>query len=102
RRRHTSWPRDWSSDVCSSDLDLHVAVPALPRRELEAGQRLHLHVDGEQIEAGVRAFLGDVIEEIAADDALAHEAAVAVGEHRERSEERRVGKESRWGEAQRY
>src|SRR5690625_6376833 len=19
-RRHTSWPRDWSSDVCSSDL----------------------------------------------------------------------------------
>src|SRR5437867_7638505 len=22
RRRHTSWPRDWSSDVCSSDLDL--------------------------------------------------------------------------------
>src|SRR5207253_4551055 len=19
--RHTSWPRDWSSDVCSSDLD---------------------------------------------------------------------------------
>src|SRR5215208_8520134 len=23
RRRHTRWPRDWSSDVCSSDL-LHV------------------------------------------------------------------------------
>src|SRR6266508_5777769 len=25
RRRHTRWPRDWSSDVCSSDLgaDLH-------------------------------------------------------------------------------
>src|SRR5207253_3388042 len=22
RRRHTRWPRDWSSDVCSSDLDL--------------------------------------------------------------------------------
>src|SRR5215208_1648029 len=21
RRRHTIWPRDWSSDVCSSDLD---------------------------------------------------------------------------------
>src|SRR5207253_6532799 len=20
RRRHTGWPRDWSSDVCSSDL----------------------------------------------------------------------------------
>src|SRR5215510_8918424 len=22
RRRHTRWPRDWSSDVCSSDLDV--------------------------------------------------------------------------------
>src|SRR5439155_13676977 len=24
RRRHTSWPRDWSSDVCSSDLVISV------------------------------------------------------------------------------
>src|SRR6266702_6604643 len=24
RRRHTSWPRDWSSDVCSSDLAVFV------------------------------------------------------------------------------
>src|SRR5207253_3431253 len=22
-RRHTRWPRDWSSDVCSSDLEQH-------------------------------------------------------------------------------
>src|SRR5690625_4618364 len=22
RRRHTRWPRDWSSDVCSSDLSV--------------------------------------------------------------------------------
>src|SRR5439155_15215067 len=27
-RRHTRWPRDWSSDVCSSDLQL----PPLCRR----------------------------------------------------------------------
>src|SRR5207253_7754195 len=27
RRRHTRWPRDWSSDVCSSDLGTtHIAV----------------------------------------------------------------------------
>src|SRR5690625_4398305 len=26
RRRHTRWPRDWSSDVCSSDLEYPVAV----------------------------------------------------------------------------
>src|SRR5207253_5391197 len=25
RRRHTSWPRDWSSDVCSSDLILRAS-----------------------------------------------------------------------------
>src|SRR5690625_2643396 len=31
RRRHTSWPRDWSSDVCSSDL------AARGRRALPAG-----------------------------------------------------------------
>src|SRR5439155_11688430 len=29
RRRHTSWPRDWSSDVCSSDL--FVLPESLPK-----------------------------------------------------------------------
>src|SRR5690625_4985705 len=27
RGRHTSWPRDWSSDVCSSDLSGSMASP---------------------------------------------------------------------------
>src|SRR5437660_1578541 len=27
RRRHTRWPRDWSSDVCSSDLTLQTPTP---------------------------------------------------------------------------
>src|SRR5439155_4251323 len=37
RRRHTRWPRDWSSDVCSSDLMIADSavrasiVPAIPR-----------------------------------------------------------------------
>src|SRR5690625_1106795 len=26
RRRHTRWPRDWSSDVCSSDLGDHMLI----------------------------------------------------------------------------
>src|SRR6266508_334368 len=30
RRRHTRWPRDWSSDVCSSDLGRRPALA--PRR----------------------------------------------------------------------
>src|SRR5690625_6810025 len=28
RRRHTRWPRDWSSDVCSSDLSAEPAPDA--------------------------------------------------------------------------
>src|SRR6266508_6177085 len=27
RRRHTRWPRDWSSDVCSSDLRVAAKMP---------------------------------------------------------------------------
>src|SRR5690625_5778673 len=26
RRRHTRWPRDWSSDVCSSDLGARLVL----------------------------------------------------------------------------
>src|SRR5438876_2858507 len=32
RRRHTRWTGDWSSDVCSSDLD--VVMPEMNGREL--------------------------------------------------------------------
>src|SRR5215510_16406224 len=43
RRRHTRWPRDWSSDVCSSDLHLRRLirpelgghVPHTPRHDDE-------------------------------------------------------------------
>src|SRR5207253_6567360 len=37
RRRHTRWPRDWSSDVCSSDLIRAKAAMAVwPRDAHEA------------------------------------------------------------------
>src|SRR5690625_4374817 len=44
RRRHTSWPRDWSSDVCSSDLsallsdleDTFMPTALTPSREQSA------------------------------------------------------------------
>src|SRR5437870_10964894 len=41
RRRHTRWPRDWSSDVCSSDLERALARrnDDLVRRQ-PAGQRV--------------------------------------------------------------
>src|SRR5690625_5693183 len=37
RRRHTRWPRDWSSDVCSSDLQPK-AIKRLVE-QIQAGQR---------------------------------------------------------------
>src|SRR5690606_40955677 len=36
RRRHTRFSRDWSSDVCSSDLQVHDAlVFSIPKDRLE-------------------------------------------------------------------
>src|SRR3712207_9029214 len=50
RRRHTRYWRDWSSDVCSSDLDPRVEqlaheVPGLPAPELHRAQRTPLDLD---------------------------------------------------------
>src|SRR6266508_5520130 len=38
RRRHTRWPRDWSSDVCSSDLEVTRSGEQLQR---EVGEIQH-------------------------------------------------------------
>src|SRR5690606_14538300 len=42
RRRHTSFSRDWSSDVCSSDLDIFVENGVLTKREIEARNEIKL------------------------------------------------------------
>src|SRR5437870_1633136 len=71
RRRHTRWPRDWSSDVCSSDL-----AECLSLENYEAQrQTLGLLLDRNMISS----FAASIRRAI-------------------RSEERRVGKEcrSRW------
>src|SRR3712207_7584191 len=86
RRRHTRYWRDWSSDVCSSDL---VGV-----RELDE--------IGDELVAAAADHRGDGVLHLER-----HERVVAVGVAdavqlrggpAERSEERRVGKEcrSRW------
>src|SRR5690625_7427852 len=52
RRRHTRWPRDWSSDVCSSDLAQRVQSPARPvadgrgMGDRHGGCRLHRLLGG--------------------------------------------------------
>src|SRR5437879_7899919 len=80
RRRHTRYIGDWSSDVCSSDLsDFEHALDLL--------RRAHGAAAGWAV--GLAA--GDL--EVAGASALDRTV-------RERSEERRVGKESRsWGAA---
>src|SRR5690625_7494873 len=53
RRRHKRWPRDWSSDVCSSDLilDPHLVLDGLEVRvqdaEARAGADLDTDADAE-------------------------------------------------------
>src|SRR5690606_40615172 len=80
RRRHTRFSRDWSSDVCSSDL----AEPVRSQREAE-GTR------GSQL-AGTRAPVA-----VRAWQRVTQVAGVSVGSvfapPAPRSEERRVGRE---------
>src|SRR5256885_5291954 len=86
RRRHTRLQGDWSSDVCSSDLErnkernLHrpstdeLVLPMLESAELKVGEDFFLCFSPERVDPGNPKF------------------------NTSRSEERRVGKEcrSRW------
>ncbi len=61
---------------------LEVAVAGLPARVLVAGQRLHLHVDRQQVEAGVEPFLAEhLLQEEVREHPLPLEASLQVREH---------------------
>src|SRR5437870_4956375 len=79
RRRHTRWPRDWSSDVCSSDLALRRVAGDLVERP--ADDLFRLPIDRVFAVAGA----GTVV------TGSTWSGSVRVGDTR--SEERRVGKE---------
>src|SRR5438128_7863454 len=82
RRRHTRCYRDWSSDVCSSDLKFVTWV-----RTVMASRRQESDARATAIVDGIRRAIAEVVASGTA----------VVGDIR--SEERRVGKESRawWG-----
>src|SRR5437870_13545205 len=86
RRRHTRWPRDWSSDVCSSDLSTTAEVVAAKNAVLVTTRAMASFVHNKV--AAVRGG-GKPMD-------FCSTLAVTVPV---RSEERRVGKEcrSRWG-----
>src|SRR5439155_10935784 len=85
RRRHTRWPRDWSSDVCSSDLKFFFPEPSTGP-DLIFFIRFH---DGTSIpiicQVKLRFSVRAGIALSSTDPALFY-----------RSEERRVGKECRF------
>src|SRR2546421_9518115 len=80
RRRHTRSDRDWSSDVCSSDLLAALVGDVMDTSRIVAGTFTYRFGDVD---------LGALVRDSVATVALAQD---------ERSEERRVGKEcrSRW------
>src|SRR5437870_13195100 len=45
RRRHTRWPRDWSSDVCSSDLHKKFLASLVRQQGWSVGDALDFQKD---------------------------------------------------------
>src|SRR5258707_11932244 len=86
RRRHTRYWRDWSSDVCSSDLE---------RRSIGSFNRGNDRPEGA---AAYRTEFKANARNSAASAAKAHHRRQTPATDPSRSEERRVGKEcrSRW------
>src|SRR5439155_16859780 len=87
RRRHTRWPRAWSSDVCSSDLDdtgqIHVGRDAIRMAQLDPA----LHLTRDELERLATPMLRRAV--YATADVIAR---CQLAPH-QRAEERRVGKE---------
>src|SRR5207253_6118024 len=94
RRRHTRWPRDWSSDVCSSDLILIVQCLLA----LRFGPCCHFAVayNLARIKSGVEFRFCTPPPQ---PHRGSQRTTLSSERHGSRSEERRVGKEgrARWG-----
>src|SRR5690606_40472098 len=84
RRRHTRFSRDWSSDVCSSDLDKGAIVQGTVKSVEPKGAVVTLSVDVEGYLRASEISSGRV-----------EDATTVLNAGDNRSEERRVGKERR-------
>src|SRR5439155_18457099 len=83
RRRHTRWPRDWSSDVCSSDLGDKIKV--------------NVHFPDITPGGGGKEKKPKIDPNDGVKVTITHTA--PAGKESDRSEERRVGKECRCRES---
>src|SRR5205814_6403911 len=99
RRRHTRCLSDWSSDVCSSDLQqiaTHSSASAFPRQ----GEVHCLHECSEPFCRPNLHTRQRLAVRVLSSNAPGHKRARSLHSTRIRSEERRVGKECRTGWAQ--
>src|SRR5690606_39894472 len=90
RRRHTRFSRDWSSDVCSSDLTLLAMVDA------SVGGKTAVDVPaGKNLVGAFHPAAAVVADPEVLQTLPVRHARSGVAEMLKRSEERRVGKEGR-------
>src|SRR5690606_41137904 len=82
RRRHTRFSRDWSSDVCSSDLSIPTMI-AEASDDDRTSVKIVLEADAVQARYLKKKSSGDATDEVAK----------ASGLRKLRSEERRAGRE---------
>src|SRR5690606_40308592 len=92
--RHTRFSRDWSSDVCSSDLPAVVEdLGVLEDRRLELATRAPgLTAHQLRLERGEEALGDRVVQGVAHRTHRAQDARFLEAAGEDRSEERRVGK----------
>src|SRR3712207_8256826 len=90
RRRHTRYWRDWSSDVCSSDLMIIAKMLAAMNHEV-----LGVDINPDIVQKISPYLTHAIVADTTDEEAIK---ALALSQFDMRSEERRVGKEcrSRW------
>src|SRR5690606_40341485 len=93
-RRHTRFSRDWSSDVCSSDLFENFTAFLLEEGAF-VGQVVKTMVGVVAVTADIVGILGELLSVQNTERMWAGAAVLAFNHHggSARSEERRVGKE---------
>src|SRR5690606_40634000 len=94
RRRHTRFSRDWSSDVCSSDLSYFPFIKSnrkmAEKKELTPEEIKALQDENKKLSTDLKKAQDDLKK--ATDESAA----------KDRSEERRVGKKSKTRETRQY